>query len=232
MSTASPFIIRFLKHEMHKTHVSTYQVWDILSTPVMNIDFVLTFQTGFHGHVRAHKLICSHTCALLRQKEYDYVVHFVHRHRLDRCICGANLDGFSDWILNQNSIFLVPPCCRLLHAYHTCCFPLKSFIDKMVMERFMAFANLAEWWTCEECEPNILANMYASCQRRWGGAKSISHCSLSSCLIDNLYKRLIFWCLYFLSCLDLFLCLFYFTLHIQRSLPYCFFPLAVPLPEW
>lgn len=171
------------------------------------------------ANVHAHKLICAHTCALLRQKEYDYVVHFVHRHRLDRCICWANLDGFSDWILNQNNIFPVPPCCSLLHVCHTCCFPLKSFIDKMVMERFMAFADLSYlndepvWgmWA----KYTVLANMYASCQKRWGGAKPIFHCSLSSCLIDNLYKSLIFWCLYFFSrrSFKKFFCLLFYPPH-------------------
>lgn len=39
------------------------------------------------------------------QREYDYAVHFVCRHPPDRCICRANLDGFSVWILNQNHIF-------------------------------------------------------------------------------------------------------------------------------
>lgn len=46
------------------------------------------------------------------QRECDYAVHFVCRHPLDRCICWANLDGFSVWILNQNHIFPPLPCCE------------------------------------------------------------------------------------------------------------------------
>lgn len=34
------------------------------------------------------------------------------RHPLDRCICWANLDGFSVWILNQNHIFPPLTCCE------------------------------------------------------------------------------------------------------------------------
>lgn len=115
----------------------------------MNLSFVLSLETGLYGLVHAHKLICSDTWALLQQKEYDYVVHFVHRHLLDRCICWANLDRFSDWILNQNNIFPVPPCFRILRACHTCCLPLKSFIDKMVMrDSWLRRRILAEWWAC------------------------------------------------------------------------------------
>ena len=79
----------------------------------MNIDFVLAFGTflrictAMHMHRNIHIPVPCYS-----QRECDYAVHFVCRHPLDRCICWANLDGFSVWILNQKQIFPPLPCCE------------------------------------------------------------------------------------------------------------------------
>lgn len=46
----------------------------------------------------------KHLCPAPAKTECDYTVHFVCRHLPDRCICWANLDGFTGWILNQKRI--------------------------------------------------------------------------------------------------------------------------------
>lgn len=46
----------------------------------------------------------KHLCPAPAKTECDYAVHFVCRHLPDRCICWANLDGFTGWILNQKRI--------------------------------------------------------------------------------------------------------------------------------
>lgn len=151
----------------------------------MNLSFVLSFETGLYGLVHAHKLICSDTWALLQEKEYDYVVHFVHRHLLDRCICWANLDGFSDWILNQNNICPVPPCCRILCVCHTCRWN-HSLTKWWRRDSWLCRCALAEWWPwmgnvskiyLQKCMPPI----------NWDGAEG----NLSSLSIFILYLKIV-----------------------------------------
>lgn len=108
----------------HKDLLAIYQFWDIRASPVMNIDFYFfAFQANMRGHAHAprytHTDTHRHTNTYIQipvprcsQREFDYAVHFVCRHPLDRCICWANLDGFSVWILNQNHIFPPLPCCE------------------------------------------------------------------------------------------------------------------------
>lgn len=80
----------------------------------MNIDLSLPLKqicTAMHMHTNIHTHI-QIPVPCYSQRECDYAVHFVRRHPLDRCICWANLDGFSVWILNQNHIFSPLPCCE------------------------------------------------------------------------------------------------------------------------
>ena len=74
------------------------------NNPVINIDL---FSLEADVHCCADMRVGTHMRTPVpshRQWECDYMVYFVCRHPLDRCICYANLDGFSVWIPNQNHI--------------------------------------------------------------------------------------------------------------------------------
>lgn len=130
----------------------------------MNTDFVFAFKricTALHMHTNIHIPVLCYS-----QRECDYAVHFVCRHPLDRCICWANLDGFSVWILNQNHIF--PPflAARALHVCHASCLPQQSFIDKAAMEENIAVDSYLHCMLslCDEWEQHILVYVYTSYQ--------------------------------------------------------------------
>lgn len=89
--------------------------------------------------------------------ECDYGVHFVCRHLLDRCICWANLDGFTVWILNQNHIF-GPLTCGESRSRLPCLLPQPAIIHWQSCfgrkHRFGFFSSPhveLGWWMGTKC---------------------------------------------------------------------------------
>ena len=105
----------FSVHLSAISEVYRYPQEDEGNNPVMNIDL---FSLEADVHRCADVRVGTHMRTPVpshRQWECDYMVYFVCRHPLDRCICYANLDGFSVWIPNQNHILPLPllALCRL-----------------------------------------------------------------------------------------------------------------------
>lgn len=113
-------------------------------------------------HAEAHTCAWLYTCMQTpvpcsSGRECDYRVHFVCRHLLDRCICWANLDGFTVWILNQNHIF-APLTCGECRSRLPCLLPRpaiihwQSRVGRKHRFRFLSWPHVElGWWMGTKC---------------------------------------------------------------------------------